>query len=276
MLFSSRLQSLVYFACVCYLAAFALHTVAAVLEDQNENCSFWASIGECSKNPNYMLTSCSLSCSKIKQQQGDDLPASFYNIVETDLYGNSVDFSAFRDRVVYLMNVASHCGYTEQNYAQLRSLQKYEGDGLIIVLAPCNSFGFQEPGDALAISTFAGKQGFQANGNTRFILAKGDVNGDGARSSFRYLKYHANKPDITWNFDGKFLVGRDGQVHNVGGPDVGNTNVLESHIRKLLDQPVPNTAHTSSVKSAHGVESNINANTMDSIRAAMNGEEGDL
>jgi hypothetical protein len=32
--------------------------------DKNQYCAYWASIGECSKNPNYMLPNCCASCSK--------------------------------------------------------------------------------------------------------------------------------------------------------------------------------------------------------------------
>ena len=31
-------------------------------KDKNKNCKFWASIGECGKNPNFMLFNCSKSC----------------------------------------------------------------------------------------------------------------------------------------------------------------------------------------------------------------------
>jgi hypothetical protein len=30
--------------------------------DSNQHCQYWASVGECSKNPNYMLTNCCSSC----------------------------------------------------------------------------------------------------------------------------------------------------------------------------------------------------------------------
>jgi ShK domain-like len=30
--------------------------------DQHENCGFWASVDECTKNPGYMLSHCALSC----------------------------------------------------------------------------------------------------------------------------------------------------------------------------------------------------------------------
>ena len=33
-----------------------------ICEDKNQYCSYWAGIGECSKNPNYMLDACAKSC----------------------------------------------------------------------------------------------------------------------------------------------------------------------------------------------------------------------
>ena len=32
--------------------------------DKNQNCSNWALQGECSKNPDYMLLNCPISCTK--------------------------------------------------------------------------------------------------------------------------------------------------------------------------------------------------------------------
>ena len=30
--------------------------------DENDNCQNWAKVGECDKNPNYMLEKCNWSC----------------------------------------------------------------------------------------------------------------------------------------------------------------------------------------------------------------------
>ncbi len=202
------------------------HCVSAsnnILPDENEHCGFWASIGECSKNPNYMLRYCATSCAK-QQQKSVDLPASFYDIVEKDIHGNEFKFSRFRGKVVYLVNVASQCGYTQSNYDQIRDLQeKFSTQGLEIVLAPCNSFGGQEPATPAEIYRFADSKGF--NG---FILSKDEVNGDGARISFRYLRHTSGKSYIEWNFDGKFLVDRKGNTYAV------TTEELEQKVSDLL------------------------------------------
>ena len=86
-----------------------------------------------------MLVDCKESCLKAQQlSNGGRAMASFYDIVETDIDGNTVDFSSFRGSIVYIVNVASQCGYTAQNYETFRSLAKYKDEGLQIVIAPCN------------------------------------------------------------------------------------------------------------------------------------------
>jgi len=97
--------------------------------------------------------------------------------------------------------------------------------GLEIVVAPCNQFGQQEPGSPEEITTFANSQEFEG-----LILAKGDVNGDGTRPLFKYLKEHTSKKHINWNFDGAFLVSRSGFFRRV---TYGN---VETEVKALLDQ----------------------------------------
>lgn len=163
------------------------------LVDHHESCDFWASIGECDANPGYMLSNCAKSCDAIVLANNQPLPASFYEITEKDLEGRDISFEQFRGKVVYVVNVASYCGYTESNYELIRRLQRYKKDGLVILLAPCNGFGAQEPGDAQEIRTFAAKKGYEG-----IILSKGEVNGVQTRPIFRYLKNKAKKSHISW------------------------------------------------------------------------------
>ncbi|RYG59163.1 hypothetical protein EON64_20515, partial [archaeon] len=194
----------------CLVASLLQHLASAsVLTDSHESCEFWASTGECEKNPEWMLQNCRKACSEVpSQQETTAIPNSFYEIVETDIDGHEVRFEAFRGKVVYLVNVASYCGYTESNYAQFRELQRYGEQGLVIVLAPCNSFGAQEPGDGGAIKAFAARKGYRG-----LILSKQEVNGAAARPSFAFLKARSRVSYIGWNFEGKFLVDRAGNVH---------------------------------------------------------------
>jgi len=195
-------------------------------EDANEQCGEWAAMGECEANPGYMLSHCAEACAEAaKAEEGQEaLPASFYDIVDKDLDGNEIAFGDFRGKVVYMINVASHCGYTKENYDMFRKLAKYRKQSFEMVLAPCNQFGQQEPGDGVAISNFARKNDFEG-----VILSKGDVNGSKTRPAFRFLKNAAGVSSIGWNFDGKFLIGKTGEVFHVT-----DNKDLEGMIKELL------------------------------------------
>jgi glutathione peroxidase len=127
------------------------------------------------------------------------------------LEGKDVDLSQYKGKVVLIVNVASKCGLTPQ-YKALESLfTKYSDQGFVIVGFPCNQFHSQEPGTADEIRKFC-----TSKYNVTFpLMAKVEVNGDGACDLYKYLKALDTKPkgpgEVKWNFE-KFLVGRDGQV----------------------------------------------------------------
>ena len=110
---------------------------------------------------------------------------------------------------ILIVNVASKCGFTPQ-YAGLEKLHRsYKDRGLTVLGFPCNQFGAQEPGDAAEISSFC-----SLTYDVSFpVLAKVEVNGDGADPLYKYLK--KAKPGlmglqgIKWNFT-KFLIDKDG------------------------------------------------------------------
>lgn len=85
------------------------------------------------QDPDYMLVSCSESCARL-----DSDVNSLYDVVETDINGEDISFDSFRGSIVYIVNVASQCGYTAENYELLRNLQQYRSSGVIMVIAPCN------------------------------------------------------------------------------------------------------------------------------------------
>lgn len=74
----------------------ALAAAVSALADQHENCGGWAAMGECEKNPGYMLSNCQESCG-----------GSFYDLKAMSADGSLVDFSTFKHKVVLLTNVAS-------------------------------------------------------------------------------------------------------------------------------------------------------------------------
>lgn len=79
--------------------------------------------------------------------------------------------------------------------------------GLVILAFPCDEFGGQELGTDPEIAAFAAKSGFQGT-----LLAKrAVVNGPGAGPCYSYL-HEVGMGDVGWNFDGKFIVSRTGEV----------------------------------------------------------------
>lgn len=125
--------------------------------------------------------------------------------------GRAVDMSVYAGRVLLIVNTASQCGFTPQ-YEGLEALhRRYEAQGLTVLGFPCNQFGGQEPGDATEIANFC-----STTYDVTFpVLAKVEVNGDGADPLFQWLKAEApgllGTKRIKWNFT-KFLVNRDGEV----------------------------------------------------------------
>ena len=123
----------------------------------------------------------------------------------TTLDGTALAPEVIADKVVLFVNVASQCGLTPQ-YSGLVELDQAYGDrGLVIIGAPCNQFGNQEPGTPDEIKDFA-KSKYDVDFT---LLEKQDVNGPDRSPLYQFLV--ADGPDIEWNF-GKFLVGRNGEV----------------------------------------------------------------
>lgn len=80
----------------------------------------------------------------------------FLDFVVQDLEGEDVPLTRFRDApVILVVNVASECGYTDQNYRELQALyDKYKDQGFTVLAFPCNQFGGQEPGGSSDILQF--------------------------------------------------------------------------------------------------------------------------
>lgn len=72
--------------------------------------------------------------------------ASIYEFTVKDTYGNDVSLDKYKGRVVLVVNIASKCGLTKNNYQKLTDLkEKYGERGLTILNFPCNQFNSQMP-----------------------------------------------------------------------------------------------------------------------------------
>jgi glutathione peroxidase len=106
-----------------------------------------------------------------------------------DIDGKEVNFKEFAGKAVLVVNVASACGFTRQNYVGLQALyQKYRDHGLEIVAFPSNQFGGQEPGDEAQIKQFAQSK----YGVTFRMMSKVDVNGPKTHPVYQYVLAHAS------------------------------------------------------------------------------------
>lgn len=157
---------------------------------------------------------------------------SIYDFDAETLDGQPAPLSAYRDKVVLIVNTASKCGFTGQ-YEGLEALYtKYKDRGLVVLGFPCNQFGAQEPGNAAEIASFC-----SLTYDVDFpMMRKIDVNGPATHPLYTYLKA-AKKgllgtEAVKWNFT-KFLVDRKGQVTGRFAPTV-EPRALEGAIEALL------------------------------------------
>ncbi|MFD0714838.1 glutathione peroxidase [Paenibacillus sp. GCM10027626] len=157
-----------------------------------------------------------------------------YDFQAETIGGELQSLSAYKGKVLLIVNTASKCGFTRQ-YADLQQLyEQYKDKGLEILGFPCNQFGGQEPGSNEEVEQFC-----QVNYGVSFpLFAKIDVRDEGAHPLFQYLTeagpfkgFDTTTPggqrmdsflrekmpewmqdnSIKWNFT-KFLVDRSGHV----------------------------------------------------------------
>jgi glutathione peroxidase-family protein len=142
---------------------------------------------------------------------------TLYEFTAKDIDGNEVSLDKYKDHPVLVVNVASNCGLTKNNYKQLNEMYgKYEGQGLRILAFPSNQFNGQEPGCDIDIKEFAKKNDVKFD-----MMSKIDVNGDSAHPLYKWLKNQKGGllgfDAIKWNFT-KFLIDKNGVPIKRFGP----------------------------------------------------------
>ena len=137
--------------------------------------------------------------------------STVYDFKARSIDGMDISLSAFKGKVMLIVNTASACGFTPQ-FGGLEELhQAYGGKGLAVLGFPCNQFGAQDPGQDSEIASFC-----QLNYGVSFpMMSKIEVNGPAAHPLYQWLRAEApgllGSQSIKWNFT-KFLVGKDGKV----------------------------------------------------------------
>ena len=134
---------------------------------------------------------------------------SIESIPVKDIDGKATSLKAYDGKVLLIVNVASHCGFTPQYKALEAVYEKYKGKGFAVLGFPCNQFGAQEPGSTEEIKQFCSSK-YNVSGP---MFDKIEVNGPGRHALYVALAGQESPfpGDIKWNFT-KFLVGRDGKI----------------------------------------------------------------
>jgi len=136
---------------------------------------------------------------------------NIYDYTMRDIDGKHVSLSAFKGKVLLIVNVASKCGFTPQ-YEGLEKLYKtYASRGFVVLGFPANDFMVQEPGTDAEIKQFC----TLTYGVTFPLFSKISVKGTNLHPLYKFLTSKETNPEfggeISWNFN-KFLIGRDGHV----------------------------------------------------------------
>jgi glutathione peroxidase len=136
---------------------------------------------------------------------------SAYDFSFKSIDGGPMPLSAYRGKVMLVVNTASYCGLTPQ-YGGLEALYRlYRDSGFVVIGVPANDFGMQEPGTEDEIKSFC---------TTKFsvdfpMTAKDRVIGSEAHPFYKWAVTELGEDAAPkWNFH-KYLVGRDGALAGV-------------------------------------------------------------
>ncbi|WP_378182534.1 glutathione peroxidase [Aquimarina sp. SS2-1] len=142
--------------------------------------------------------------------QLDNSTESIYGININNLEGKAIDLTDFKGKKILFVNVASKCGFTSQ-YKDLQKLYNTYQDNLMIIGAPCNQFGKQEPGNSSEILSFCERN----YGVTFLITEKIDVKGNNQHPLYGWLtskqKNGKKNSSVKWNFQ-KYLIDEQGEL----------------------------------------------------------------
>lgn len=160
---------------------------------------------------------------------------SIYNFEVKGLNGKPVKLSAYKGKVLLIVNTASKCG----QWFQMKDLQKiyerYKGEGFEVLGFPSNSFS-QEPKNASEIG-----EACEVNFGVGFkMMEKNSVLGPSAQPLYKYLRKEAGMFPM-WNFH-KYLVDRNGKVVAWYNPfkRAVDASITEQIEKCLKERPVEN------------------------------------
>ena len=139
--------------------------------------------------------------------QAIDCDQSDVNVEMRRLLGKPENVcQSYGGKVMLIVNVASHCGFTSQYEGLEKVYKTYREQGLVVLGFPSGDFMGQEFDDEGEIQKFC-----KSNFGVSFpMFGKTAVKGEQANPLFKTLTAKTGEAP-GWNFN-KYLVGRDGKV----------------------------------------------------------------
>ena len=155
---------------------------------------------------------------------------SAYDYTFTSIDGAPLPLETFRGKAILLVNTASQCGFTPQ-YEGLQALwETYRDQGLVVLGAPSNDFGGQEPGSEKDIKKFC-----TMNFNVNFPLtSKIATRGAAAHPFYKWARAETGTGP-KWNFH-KYLIDANGRL--VGSyPSI--VKPMSKKLRRAIEAALP-------------------------------------
>lgn len=154
---------------------------------------------------------------------------TFYTNKYIDTNKAQVDFSAFKGKVVMVVNIATRCGYTGQLEDIEKLYKKYESKNFVVIGFPSNEFGEQTPESNKDVGNFCRLK----YGATFPIIEKQNVLGSNKTSLYKWLNSQKGyEADVKWNFE-KFVIGKDGKV---AGRFLSKVEPMDKSITTLIEK----------------------------------------
>ncbi len=155
---------------------------------------------------------------------------SAYDYTFTSIDDAPLPLEQYRGKTVLLVNTASECGFTPQ-YEGLQTLwETYRDQGLVVLGAPSNDFGSQEPGSEKEIKKFC-----EVNFNVNFPLTSKIVTkGDDAHPFYKWARAEIGSGP-KWNFH-KYLIDPQG---NLVGSFPSIVKPMSKKLRKAVEKNLP-------------------------------------
>ena len=159
-------------------------------------------------------------------------PAGFTSFQLNSLDGKPADLSAYKGKVLLVVNTASECGLTPQ-YKGLEKLHReFAARGFSVLGFPCNDFGGQEPGTAAEIQQFCTSKYDVTFPMFEKLRTK---SGNGQAPLYAWLNERTGELP-SWNF-GKYLIAKDGTTVKFFGSRTGPD---DGDLRKAIEAALAN------------------------------------